>query len=105
MEHSIENQLPFLQYCEANAASSCRIAPISVGWLAGAQEVEGVAAAVAAVLRRHPPGSVVLVATTDFTHAVRPGRRRCNPKPWVLDGMSVPPLRAALVFIGLPLCG
>jgi predicted class III extradiol MEMO1 family dioxygenase len=87
-EHSIENQLPFLQYMAAyaghaptskrssRAASAqfpqdCTIAPISIGWLGSAQEVDTIAAALAAVIRRHTPGSILLIATSDFTHAVR----------------------------------
>ncbi|GAB4822209.1 hypothetical protein N2152v2_009255 [Parachlorella kessleri] len=80
-EHSIENQLPFLQYIcgQQRVFNSSRagqapqpdllVAPVSIGWLAGAEELERVAEAVAAMLSKEEPGSVILVATSDFTHA------------------------------------
>lgn len=85
-EHSIENQLPFLQHV---TGMHCQIAPVSVGWLGGLDEVERVAAAVVAALRRHPPGAVLLLATNDFTHAVglvMPFSWTCR---WCWEGFGV----------------
>ena len=95
-EHSIENQLPFLQYLvgqQRTVSSSCAgqpaqpallVAPVSIGWLAGAEDLKCVATAVAAVMGNEEPGSVTLITTSDFTHAVCP---RCGGSR-VVGGMA-----------------
>ncbi len=63
-EHSIEVQLPFLQYLYD---TKFRIVPITLIY----QEIdiaECIGKAIAEIMRRHGPGRVVLVASTDWTH-------------------------------------
>lgn len=71
LEHSLENQLPFLQHVLAKGGTPLTICPVIVGWLAGAAAVDRLARAVGAVLgTRHEAHPPLLIATTDFTHAV-----------------------------------
>lgn len=69
LEHSIENQLPFLQHILAATQSAFLITPICIGALDSLGQAQGLAAKLAAALTRRPAGSTLVVATTDLTHA------------------------------------
>ena len=65
-EHSVENQLPFLKRC-MSGRRACTIAPVCVGWLGSVPAVDQAAQQLLRALRSAP---ALLVATSDFTHAV-----------------------------------
>lgn len=80
-EHSIENQLPFLQHiCRGSPArghpgGSLSFAPVCVGWLGSTQRAQQLGGQILAALRQaqaqHPEQAPpLLIATSDFTHAV-----------------------------------
>jgi AmmeMemoRadiSam system protein B len=64
-EHSLEVQLPFIQYFRADAA----IVPLCVSAEAGYAELETFGRALAAAVRAHPTESLI-VASTDMSHYV-----------------------------------
>lgn len=70
LEHSAENQLPFLQHVLGAAAFA--FAPVCVGWLGSAAAVDQLAQQLLAALRQAQPAPL-LIATSDFTHAVSAG--------------------------------
>lgn len=81
LEHSIENQLPFLQHImdctpsPGRRSSSLAIAPVCVGWLGSAQQARRLGDQLLGALRQaqaqHPQQAPpLLIATSDFTHAV-----------------------------------
>lgn len=65
MEHSLEVQIPFLQYFRPGAS----IVPICVSWEAGFRDLEELGGALAAGIRSHPR-EVLIVASTDMSHYV-----------------------------------
>ena len=63
-EHSLEVQLPFVQY---SLDTMPKIVPIAFAY-ASFEEIEAVAAAIGKVLADEPPGSVCFVCSSDFSH-------------------------------------
>ena len=85
LEHSIENQLPFLQHVLGSPGPSpgarpFAIAPVCVGWLGSEAAAGRLARQLAAAVARYEQRrqrQVLLIATSDFTHGVSvPGQRR-----------------------------
>lgn len=81
LEHSIENQLPFFQHVLESVPNPghygrpLSIAPVCVGWLGSAQQAQQLGQQLLAALRQaqaqHPDQAPpLLIATSDFTHAV-----------------------------------
>lgn len=64
-EHSLEVELPFIQYFRADAA----IVPISVSYLARYDELEALGRALAQAIRDERPETLI-VASTDMSHYV-----------------------------------
>ncbi|KAL4421441.1 hypothetical protein ABPG75_010732 [Micractinium tetrahymenae] len=79
LEHSIENQLCFLQHT-LGASRPPGIAPVCVGWLVSVEAARRLARQLTAVLRQAP--AAVLVATSDFTHA-GPSYHEPAAAPWM----------------------
>lgn len=65
MEHSLEVQIPFIQYFRPGAS----IVPVCVSWEAGFQDLEELGRALAAGIREDPR-DVLIVASTDMSHYV-----------------------------------
>ncbi len=65
MEHSLEVQIPFIQYFRPGAS----IVPIGVSWEAGFRDLEELGRALAAGIR-DDPRDVLIVASTDMSHYV-----------------------------------
>ncbi len=63
-EHSLEVQLPFVQYSLPNMP---KIVPIAFAY-AAYEEIEAVAAAIGKVLAAEPVGSCCFVCSSDFSH-------------------------------------
>lgn len=63
-EHSLEVQLPFLQY---SLIKMPKIVPIAFAYATFA-EIEAVAAGIGKVLADEPPGSVCIICSSDFSH-------------------------------------
>lgn len=63
-EHSLEVQLPFIQYSLDNPP---KIVPIALAY-ASFEEIETVAAAISKVLAAEPTGSFCFVCSSDFSH-------------------------------------
>jgi AmmeMemoRadiSam system protein B len=68
-EHSIENQLPFLQHLYQRQQTQFTIVPLAISYLTNSEVVSEVAATIYDTLKDHP--NTFVVATTDFTHAGR----------------------------------
>lgn len=67
-EHSLEVQVPFLQYLEKIADAHIRIVPILIGAIAYANSVEFVRELGSAIAKAIEGKNAVLIASTDFTH-------------------------------------
>ncbi|MBU1109395.1 MAG: AmmeMemoRadiSam system protein B [Candidatus Riflebacteria bacterium] len=63
-EHSLEVQLPFVQYC---LDTMPKIVPIAFAY-ASFEEIEAVAVAIGKVLADEPSGSFCFVCSSDFSH-------------------------------------
>jgi len=63
-EHSIEVQLPFIQYIFGN---NVKIVPIAL-WRQTKDVARNLGSAIAEVISSHKPGSIVYVASSDWNH-------------------------------------
>lgn len=64
-EHSLEVQIPFIQFFKAEA----KIVPIAISYLAGFADLEDLGTALAAAITTHKK-DVLIVASTDMSHYV-----------------------------------
>ncbi|CAK9029859.1 unnamed protein product [Durusdinium trenchii] len=80
-EHSIENQLPFLQHLQLSGETRLRILPVGVGAVA-LSEAQQLANQLAALVRSVEHGhQVVVIGTTDFSHEGPSYGGRCMSVP------------------------
>ncbi|EFN54619.1 hypothetical protein CHLNCDRAFT_135146 [Chlorella variabilis] len=90
LEHSIENQLPFLQHVLGSPGPSpgarpFAIAPVCVGWLGSEAAAGRLARQLAAAVARYEQRrqrQVLLIATSDFTHG-GPSYGEAPAAPWM----------------------